>query len=255
MKSLSNITKFGVICMKITVLGKYGPFPAKGGATSSYLLENKTLVAFEFGAGAYSKISAITDINNISALVLSHFHFDHCSDVGVLCYALQRFFAEGKRDKLLDVYCPNDNSPLFEAIKNMRAFNIHIVSDGDKVKIGDLEFEFHAVNHPVPCLGFIATDGVSHFVYGGDSNECENIDKMLADADLALLDGGLLERDYAPNKPHLSVKRVAMHAKKFNVKTIITHLNPEYQQEEMQTEANSIYSGCIFAEEGKSYIV
>lgn len=242
--------------MKITVSGKYGPFPAAGGATSSYLLStDKTLVAFEFGAGAYSENSAKIDVNDISALILSHFHFDHCSDVGVLGYALQRFSAENKRDKPLDVYCPEDTSPLASAIKNMRAFNVHIVKDGDKIKVGDIEFEFYAVNHPVPCLGFVATDGISRFVYGGDTNECENLDKMLKNADLALLDGGLLERDYAPNKPHLSIKRVAAHAKKFNVKTIVTHLNPEYTTEEMQSEANSVYAGCVFAEEGKSYTV
>lgn len=40
--------------MKLTVLGKYGPYPAVGGATSGYLLETgKASFVLDMGSGVF----------------------------------------------------------------------------------------------------------------------------------------------------------------------------------------------------------
>lgn len=240
--------------MKLIVLGKYGPYPAAGGGTSAYLLKTeKTTVAFEFGSGAYSRLANVTDVNGLSALVLSHFHFDHVSDAGELGYAVQRFVASGKMSNPLPLYCPVTDAPLALAVKNSSAFSVNEVKNGDEIVIGDITFKFYAVNHPVPCLGFVATDGKSKFAYGGDSNECSALDELLSGVDTALLDGGFLEEDWSERKPHLSVRRCAEYAKKHSLKVIITHINPEYDEKSILAEAKSVYERCEIAEEGKIY--
>ncbi len=43
--------------MRVKVLGKYGPYPKNGGATSAYLLtSDSATVAFELGAGRLSDL-------------------------------------------------------------------------------------------------------------------------------------------------------------------------------------------------------
>lgn len=242
--------------MEISIFGKYGPYPPLNGATSSYVLRSKqATVAFEFGSGAFSRVNDRFPVENLSALILSHFHFDHCCDCGVLAYALLRFSAIGRSDKPLKLYCPKDNSPLSAAIKSSGAFDVVEVSDGEEIVVKDLKFKFYAVKHPVPCLGFRATDGEKTFAYGGDSNECPTLDKIVGGADLALLDGGLLTRDWNENKPHLSVKGCSELAAKYGVKAIITHINPEYDENEIRAEIASGGGDCVVAEQNKTYFV
>ena len=71
--------------MKIHVLGIYGPFPAGNGATSGYLAEEAgTLVQFDLGSGILSRLTARTAPEKLSAVFLSHWHFDHASDISLL---------------------------------------------------------------------------------------------------------------------------------------------------------------------------
>ena len=240
--------------MNLRILGKDGPYPKEGGATSGYLLTStNATVVFELGSGTFSALSEYTDIWKIDALILSHFHFDHCCDAGVLGYALLRFAAAGKANLPLKIYCPATDSPLCEAIKSIKAFELISVADGDEVTIRDLTFKFYKVNHPVPCFGFKVTDGKRNFAYGGDSNECDNLEKLIDGSDLALLDGGFLEKDWSLQKPHLSVKRCADLAEKYGVKTIITHQCPDYDVFSVAEEMNKETDKCILAEKGKIY--
>lgn len=242
--------------MRVKVLGKYGPYPKNGGATSAYLLtSDSATVAFELGAGAFVRLINSADISKLDAIIISHFHFDHCSDVGVLGYYLLRLSAAGKVNLHVKLYCPESDSPLLIAFKNMKAFDVITVGDGQEIRIKDLSLKFYSVNHPVPCLGFTAYDGSRTFAYGGDSNECENLERLVENADLALLDGGFLEKDWTNAKPHLSIIKCAGLAEKYSVKTIISHINPEYDEKDIISEAVSVCDNCLVAGEGESYEV
>ena len=83
--------------MKLTVLGRYGPFPAPGGACSGYLLESGgvTLV-MDLGSGALGNLLRRVPGLGLTAVLLSHLHSDHMSDMLVLRYALQQLSARGQ---------------------------------------------------------------------------------------------------------------------------------------------------------------
>ena len=76
--------------MKLHLLGINGPFPESRGATSGYLLESgDTLLQFDLGSGVLANLTALTAPESVSALLISHWHFDHTADVPVLMYRLQ----------------------------------------------------------------------------------------------------------------------------------------------------------------------
>ena len=78
--------------MELTVLGKYGPFPKEGGATSSYLLKvDGKVILIDCGAGSVSRLLKHARIEDIDVIIVSHFHFDHSSDLGVLIYWIESF--------------------------------------------------------------------------------------------------------------------------------------------------------------------
>ena len=76
--------------MELTVLGMNGPFPAPGGATSGYLLcAGETRIQLDLGSGTLAALTARTAPEGLTALLLSHWHYDHCNDVLPLIYRLE----------------------------------------------------------------------------------------------------------------------------------------------------------------------
>ena len=70
--------------MYLTILGNNGPFPAPGGACSSYLLESdsgETKLLIDAGTGSLARLMDIARPETLDAVVLSHLHFDHMSDL------------------------------------------------------------------------------------------------------------------------------------------------------------------------------
>lgn len=97
--------------MKLTVLGKYGPYPRAGGATSGYLLaEGRTNLLVECGSGILSRLQQCIPLGEISGIVLSHLHSDHIADMFILRYALQILQQRGRR-KTFPSRCLRPPSP------------------------------------------------------------------------------------------------------------------------------------------------
>ena len=93
--------------MKLTVLGCNGPYPEPGGACSGYLLENgATRVLIDCGTGVLARLTAIMPPEKLDAVILSHLHYDHMSDMLPMIYKLQ---GTGKK---LPVYAPEGLQPV-----------------------------------------------------------------------------------------------------------------------------------------------
>jgi ribonuclease BN (tRNA processing enzyme) len=66
----------------LTVLGCDGSYPGPGGAASGYLVEaGGVRVWLDAGAGTFAKLQLVADPAHLDALVLSHEHPDHWSDL------------------------------------------------------------------------------------------------------------------------------------------------------------------------------
>ncbi len=158
--------------MELTVLGMNGPFPAANGATSGYLMRGeKTRVAMDMGSGTLGRLTALMPPEKLDALLLSHWHFDHCSDVLPLLFRLQACAA-----KPLDVYAPVDESSMVrKVVQQSGAFCLHDVQKDDEVQIGEFSVRVFAVRHPVPGVMYRVTDGEKTLCYTGDTNTVEGL--------------------------------------------------------------------------------
>lgn len=204
--------------MRLTVLGKYGPFPAKGGACSSYLIEDdETKILLDLGSGAFSRLRSLIKPNDLDAVVITHFHYDHCSDLGVMQYALQ-----AERVPLLKVFSLPADRFSFDAPYE---WNEAVV--GEQVQIGSIRLQFYPAKHPVPCIGVKVTsvNGASLF-YTGDTAFFEELAGYAMDSDILLADTCLLRHDPKVDKPaHMTAQEVGDLAKKAKVKKLLcTHI-------------------------------
>ncbi len=241
--------------MKLSILGKYGPYPKSCGNTSGYLLQDETsCVAFEMGSGVFAELSKTVPPQNVSAVIVSHLHNDHISDLGVYNYYLESLSKKGLLQRNIPLILPQVDCATTEFIKEMKYFQPVWVKNGCDVKIGDLYFTFFEVKHPVYCLGFACMHEGRKFVYSGDTDVCESLKGNLSGADSALLDGAFLPSQYRVGGPHMSAELCAKLAKELNFKAYITHLLPTNEMVDYESSISG-FSCAQIVEEGDFFSV
>ena len=236
--------------MRLHLLGINGPFPESRGANSGYLVEaDDQLIQFEFGSGILSRLTAIAAPESLGAVFLSHWHFDHTSDLLPLIYRLQALKTR------LAVYAPADEaSALRHIVQEADCFSLTDIAPGDQIEVGKAKVWVGPARHPVPAVGFrMEQEGVC-FGYTGDTNTLAGLADFYHGCRLLLADGLFPEKDWSEEKPHLSAVLAAKLAAEAGAeKLVLTHLNPVYPSSLLLREARTVYSGAEIAEAGHIY--
>ena len=237
--------------MRLTILGNNGPYPAPGGACSGYLLESdsgSTTILLDCGTGVLSRLPQHTSLGQIDAVVLSHLHFDHMSDMLPMQYALQ--FNSRKRP--LDVYAPAQPA----AVRALLSGSFTDVWPMREVVIGEMKLSFCPVRHPVETYAVCVECDGARMVYTGDSNTDFALELFCDGADLLLADAGLSSEDHTDAAPHLSAALCGKLAKDANAKRLIlTHFNPKYDPNALCAEAREHFPSAEIAICGESYYI
>nr|MBR4279901.1 MBL fold metallo-hydrolase [Clostridia bacterium] len=237
--------------MRLTILGMNGPFPAPGGATSGYFLAaGENYIALDLGSGCLSRLTALTPPEELTALLLTHWHYDHCADVLPLIYRLE---ACAKRP--LHTYAPVDESSLVrKAVQGCSKIVLHDVAPGESFPVGDVQVTAFAARHPAPAVMYRIEAADKSFCYTGDTNTVEGLVDFAGGADFLLADGLFTDNAWSEGKPHLSASHVARLARDADVRRfVITHLNPAIDLETLLREARAIRSDALLARAGDSY--
>ncbi|MCL2060170.1 MAG: MBL fold metallo-hydrolase, partial [Oscillospiraceae bacterium] len=150
---------------KLIVLGNNGPYPAKNGACSGYLLQHEdTNILLDLGSGSLSNLISVlsSELESIDAIILTHLHSDHISDISVLRYAIFRTGnAVDKDGRALKIplYCPPAPAQEYEALCSYAQFDVQPITDGLVLGIGGLTLRFAPMRHPYPVYAVSASTG------------------------------------------------------------------------------------------------
>ncbi|AEV69427.1 MBL fold metallo-hydrolase [Acetivibrio clariflavus] len=236
--------------MKITILGNNGPFPSAGGACSGYLVrEGDKNILIDCGNGVLSNLQKFIPIEKIDAIILSHLHSDHMSDLMILRYAVQIKMNRGSEIKPIDVYAPPQPQNEYSQIDIPGVFNLKPITADLVLNFGDMRMEFKEMVHPVMSFAVSIVSQGKKFVFSGDTSWNEGIIEFAKDADLLMLDAGLLSKDKkSDNVPHLTAKECGVVAQKANVKRLLlTHFWPEDNVSDHIAEARENFSNVEIA--------
>lgn len=239
--------------MRLTILGMNGPFPAPGGATSGYLLTSgETRVCLDLGCGTLSRLTALTPPEELAALILTHWHYDHCADVLPLIYRLEACAAQP-----LHVYAPGDADSLVRrAVQGCAKLVLHDVAPGEDFFVGEMRFAVAVARHPVPAVMYRVEAEGKTFCYTGDTNTVDGLADFAHHAHFLLADGLFTESAWQEGKPHLSAVKAAQLAADASVgRIVITHLNPSIDPQTLLREARAVRIDAILAACGDVYEV
>lgn len=227
--------------MKLTVLGWQGPTPGPGGACSGYLLqgENGEAIALDMGSGSLARLMRRIAPPALGAIVLSHLHWDHISDMLPLSYLPGALS--------VPVYAPG--APAF-AREALESAGWRLLPQ-EPFSLGSFRVRFLPGRHPVPsCCVRVEGEGKT-FVYTGDTNTLPALAQFAKGADLLLADACLTEANWAEDKPHLSPRLCAELAAQAGVKRLcLSHVSPTGDAQTMLSEAEPHFPGAVVAHDG-----
>lgn len=243
--------------MKITILGKYSPFPRVGGACPGYWVESgRTGILLDCGPGTLAKFQEhVGPLSKVDVVILSHLHFDHMGDAMVLRYAAAAAPRDSRLPSKVTVYAPQEPEQEFAYLNYKDAMAAIPVSVGDSISIGGVKVTFFRGNHPLVSHAMRIEDGDGVFAYSGDSTPCQGLVDAASGADLFLCEASGVEGEKALiQAAHCTAKQAGTVAKEAGAKRLLlTHLWPFADEAQLRNECAEVFPEVEVAREGASY--
>lgn len=230
--------------MKLHVLGSAGTYPALDRPASGYVVEEAgTRILLDAGPGVMLALLRRFDVAQIDAIVISHRHPDHCSDLFALLHAL----AFGPVElPPVPLFAPPDAIDAFVRFLDAdadaafwRVFDVHSVDEPGV--LGAITLSFAPAHHSVPSI-VTRVDGTHRsLVYTGDTGSGGEWHHLVEGADLLLAEASLQEADEQWSY-HLSAAGAGKIARSRGARRLaITHLRPHHDPTRSIEEAEATF--------------
>ncbi|GGS99677.1 MBL fold metallo-hydrolase [Nonomuraea spiralis] len=235
--------------MRITVLGGCGAWPAAGQACSGYLVEHDGFhVLVDPGYATLPRLLDLMPAERVDAVLVSHGHPDHCSDLNPLLRA--RALGDAP-PAALPVHAPPGALDAVLALDNARmlagSFTLHDLEPGTPREIGPFRLDAFALPHHVPNAGLRLTAGGRVVAYTGDTGPSADLVTLAAGADLLVAEATYPLRVPDEDAPYLSsaldAGRTAAAAGV--ARLLLTHLWPGTPPEPALAAAAESYDGDL----------
>lgn len=242
--------------MKLRVLGRYGRYPLADSGTSSFLIQTDTdNYILDMGCSSLSNIQKYIAINDIKAVILSHLHGDHIADFKAFTYMVNIMKMEGELNHNIIVYLPKTPAFIYDDLISAKGIEFRIIEDGMSEIIGNSNLSYYKMIHPIETYGVRIENNNKILAYTADTILCDNLDKLMANADVVIGDACILSEDHNAASVHLSVKELALKAKNnYAKKLILAHL-PDKNLDKILDEAVLYMNNSILAEEDIEYTI
>ena len=176
------------------------------------------------GNGSFANLQYHANPSDLTAVVISHAHPDHCVDI----YGLYVLYKYGLECDGLPVYAPVGVERTLEGLVGewTDTFDWRLVGDGDKVSIADADLCFSRTDHPLPTVGVDIEHGGKRLVYTADTGPGWSVEAFRSGADLVLSEA-TYQHDDIRAPIHLSARQAGEAARAAHARRLmITHLWP-----------------------------
>ena len=251
--------------MRTTILGSGTAIPDADRFPAGVLVESEgSVVLIDAGPGILRRLAAVRPLHasdpaarlgpeHLDAVLLTHFHTDHCADVAALLFALRNArYADRPPLRLaastgLEAWLTalNDAWPWLRPTHPAAIETIEL-TPGDSLQIGDLVIDPVAVEHTDASLAYRARSRSSRaaVAISGDADECPGLERVARDVDLFVCEAAYPDAHRTPG--HLTPRLAAAAAARAGAKSLcLTHFYPECEGHDLIAEARAAFDGPI----------
>jgi ribonuclease BN (tRNA processing enzyme) len=231
--------------MDLTVLGCSGSFGAPtGGACSGYLVRSgDTSLWLDCGNGSFTNLQQHITPEELTAVVITHEHPDHCVDI----YGLHVLLHWGLGMSGLPVYAPAGADARLGALVSDwgGAFDWRAIEEHDDSTIGGLELGFSRTDHPPPTYAVEIRGDDTRLVYSSDTGPDWSVDAFAPGADLVLSEASYQDSD--PGHPiHLTARQAGEGARAAKAQRLmLTHLWPRLDPAQSVAEGSEGFGADV----------
>lgn len=241
--------------MHLTILGSGTAVPVPDRFPAGYFVRAAGLgVMVDCGPGSLRRLAqAGHDLDAVDAVLLTHFHTDHCADLGPLLFALRNPRYSGRRP--LQVWAAPGLERFVRGLADIwpwtlpKGYELRLREIGPGAhRLGDLCIDALPIRHTAQSLGYRLHDGRGSIAFSGDADECEELVELARDVDLfvcdaAFPDGGRVEG-------HLTPGLAGAIAARAGVKALVpTHFYPECDGHDLAAQAAATFPGRVILAE------
>lgn len=233
--------------MKIRVIGRWGAYPKRGEATAGFLVEvGNHKILLDCGSGVLSVLQNVIELHELTAVFVSHNHFDHMADLGSLQYACLIDMDLKQRDIPLHLLIAKESKDEW-TIPVLKGTIEQEINQDTVVTLEDgLTLTFFRTDHDVYCLGVKVSYEGKNLVYTADSRYDETLVPYLKDADLLITEASFYANFDAARYGHMNSTEAGKLASKAGVKKLLlTHLPHFGDIQLLREEAALMFSGEI----------
>lgn len=247
--------------MRVHVMGSSGTFPSPGRPAAGFLVEHReTRVLCDAGPGTLMATPVDTDL--IDAVVVSHQHPDHCTDLFTAFHAWT-YRPEPRSD--VPVYAPQ---AVWDRVGGFldkgqgsvldSTFRFTPVWTGDRVNIGNMEVAFTEMDHSVPTVGSRWEADNKTIFYTGDTGPAGSWRELARDVDVFLAEATYQDSTRNPDYPmHLCAGEAGSIAREVGARRLVlTHIPPYLDASRSVYEAEQTFGRPVeLAVPGASFTV
>ncbi len=238
--------------MELTILGAHGTWPGAGGATSGLLLrEDGYVLWIDAGSGTLANLQRHVDLYDVDAVLLSHSHPDHVSDLFGYLYA--RLFGPEPQPKIPLLVAPKvveRMSPLLGEDRGepklTAAFDVDEVQPGEERHLGPFRIASAPMLHSVPTIGVRVESPTGTLAYSADTGPTEELLKLSRDSDLLVAEASYQDSSKEQPPIHLYARQAGEAAAEAAAgKLVLTHIRPYLDWDRSREEAAEAFTGEV----------
>ena len=227
--------------MRVHVVGSSGTFPAPGRPAAGYVVElSGTRVWCDAGPGTFMSLPFDSDL--IDAIVISHQHPDHCSDL-TAAYHAWTYRPEPREPVPLFAHQTVWDRIVAFVEGEPPCFDFRPSVSGDSATVGGISITFVEADHSVPNLASRWEANDRTLFYTGDTGPGGTWADAAANVDVLLSEASYQESSKDPSYPHhLSAAEAGEIARRVEAGTLVlTHIPPYLDVSVSVAEAESTF--------------
>lgn len=238
---------------EVIVLGGSGTFPAPGSACSGYLFRSPTTNLWvDCGPGSFANLQRHVKPSEVTAILLTHLHLDHVTDLYAFLYAI-RYGPEGGEPRGLPVLAPPgaaeflgrlaspDGDPTFGGYLAFQDIGEGIIAD-----VGDMELRFCRTRHPVETYAVRITTNSQAVAYTADSGPSPAVTNFVWGANLLIAEASFQASSRELADLHMTATEAGAMATQACVsQLLLTHLVPGLDPDRSLEQARREFRGEV----------
>lgn len=231
--------------MKLILIGT-GDFRATAPiASAGYIVQTtSTTIKLDFGQGNLLNMAKVgIDWRTFDAILISHIHPDHVSDLTQYLQALTVTNMLGEYDGNIDIYGPHGFKDYFDYYRKSVITQWEVIPEihelhEEEFTIGDIHIKTLPMDHNIDCAGYRLEANGKTICYTGDTGPNDNLTELAQNADILLAECANDDSTNDPSLKHLSPKQIAELVTQAKVKKVVlTHYTTDQKVREQKRAA------------------